>query len=255
MKARLIVLVCVLLTVFVQRAACDELNQAQALFYQGNSHYSEEKIEEAINDYKKALSFGYESGPLYYNLGNAYFKQGFLGKAVINYLRAQRLIPDDADLISNLRYAQSLVKGGIITPKRSWFLRMFFVLANRFSLDSITIVSMALCFVFSIVVVLLILLRNLRKACAYVGAAVLILLIISASLFCVQFYSTIIQKEAVVIVNGVDSKFEPLEDATTFFVLNEGESVNVIASKKGWLKIRRPDSKQGWVKESDIEFL
>ena len=83
----------------------------------------------------------------------------------------------------------------------------------------------------------------------------LILLIISLSLFSVQFYKTVVQKEAVAIVNTVDSKFEPLEDATTFFVLNEGESVTVIASKKGWLKIRRPDNKQGWVKESDIEFL
>ena len=38
------------------------------------------------------------SGRLFYNLGNAYFKAGELGRTVLNYNRAQKLMPYDKDV-------------------------------------------------------------------------------------------------------------------------------------------------------------
>ena len=47
----------------------------QAAFYKGNSAYQQGKFEEAVAEYQKALDAGYESGNIYYNLSNTYFKK------------------------------------------------------------------------------------------------------------------------------------------------------------------------------------
>lgn len=241
--------------IFVKQANPDELNDARLLFHQGNAYYSEERFEEAITYYEETLSLGFESGPLYYNLGNAYFKHDFLGKAILNYLRAKRFIPKDADLKSNLNYAQSLIKGGSVVPERKWFARIFFNAADSFSLERITLFSVTLYFILSTLIILFILIKNLRRILTCIIGAVLAFLVLYVAIFFTQFHKTIIQKQAVIIAESSDSKFEPFDDATTFFTLNEGEGVSMVASRKDWVKIKRVDGRQGWIKLKDIELL
>jgi len=255
MKTRLIVLLLVTLFVFVKQADCDDLSQARSLFYKGNAYYSEEKFKQATAQYEEVLRLSFDSGPLYYNLGNAYFKSGSLGKAILNYQRAKRLIPRDADLKANLNYAHSLIEGGIVSPERKWLSRLFFTLVDSFSLDRITLISTILYLVLISILIFIIVAKRLRRIFTYLGGLTLILLVICLCIFSVQFHKTIIQKNAVVIVESSFSKFEPFDDATTFFTLNEGESVVIIASKENWIKVRRIDAKQGWIKNSDIELL
>ena len=254
MKIKLIILFLVILFVFTGQGRCSE-SDARQLFYQGNIYYSKEKFKQATIDYEKALESGFESGPLYYNLGNAYFKQGSLGKAILNYLRGQRLMPRDADLNANLNYARSLIKGGAAPSRAKWFRRIFFRLADSFSLNEITLLTAALYFIASIMIILLIVTKNSKRSIGYIAALVLAGLLVSTSLFCVQFSKTIIQKQAVVITRSSDAKFEPFGGGSTFFTLNEGEVVNDVASRKDWIKIKRIDGKQGWIKRSALEFL
>ena len=49
---------------------------------------------------------GIRNGKLYYNLGNAYFLAGDIGRAILNYRRAERYAPRDANLRQNLAYAR-----------------------------------------------------------------------------------------------------------------------------------------------------
>lgn len=255
MKAKLTILFLALIFVFVTEVFGNQLNQARSLFYQGNAHYSKEKFEQAIADYEGALTLGLESAPLYYNLGNTYFKHGSLGKAILNYMRAQRLMPRDADLKSNLDYAQSLIEGGKVIPQRNWFTRTFFNLAYSFSLDELTLFTAISYFTLAVLVILATVAKKLRKILAYISYPLLVVLIICASLFFAQFYQIVIQEQAVIIVEVSDSKFEPFDDATTHFTLYEGEAVFVTGSKGDWVRLRRLDGRGGWVKQSDIELL
>jgi len=255
MKTKSALLFLVFLFIFNGRACADELSQAKLLFQQGNTHYIEGKFEETIADYEQVLNSGLESGPLYYNLGNAYFKNGMLGKAILNYLRARRLMPEDADLKANLDYARSLIKGGLIIPTRCWLIRFFFALADSFSLNGITLFSAAVYFLLSILIIFIILAKKLRRLFITISIPVLVFLILLLSLFSTQFCQTIIHKEAVVITPQADFKFEPFDEATTFFTLNEGETVFGITSRNNWIKVRRIDGKQGWIKKSDIAFI
>jgi len=255
MKTKLGILLLASIFIFAAAGLAEQLSQADSLFYQGNAHYSKEKFKQAIADYEGTLTLGLESGPLYYNLGNAYFKHGSLGKAVLNYLRAQRLMPRDADLNTNLKFARSLIKAEKVVSQRNWFTQMFFKLSGSFRLNELTSVSTILYLGLAVLLILAIRIKKSRKLFLYISYPVLTGLVICACLFFTQFYQTLICKQAVVVVKSSNSKFEPFDSATTYFTLYEGASVIITGSKGDWAKIRRLDGRGGWIKQSDIELL
>lgn len=79
-------------------------------FYVANQSYEIKEYATAIEQYETILKNGFESAELHYNLGNAYYRFGELGKAILNYERALRLQPNDEDITHNLRIAQSEVR-------------------------------------------------------------------------------------------------------------------------------------------------
>ena len=60
-------------------------------FEKANELYKAGAYSEAIDMYNSVLAQGYTSAALYYNLGNAYFKQGELAQSILAYERALRL--------------------------------------------------------------------------------------------------------------------------------------------------------------------
>jgi tetratricopeptide (TPR) repeat protein len=86
-----------------------------AVFAQAAADYDQGRIADAIHAYEDLVADGYVAGALFYNLGNAYFKNGQPGPAILNYRRAQRLAPRNADLAANLRFA--LESAGALAPE------------------------------------------------------------------------------------------------------------------------------------------
>jgi len=89
------------------------LREAGTLFRQANdaSLHDPDTARELYQ--RAALRFerivrqdGITNGKLFYNIGNAYFRAGDLGRAILNYRRAALFIPDDANLLHNLEFAR-----------------------------------------------------------------------------------------------------------------------------------------------------
>ena len=57
-------------------------------FYAANKYYNSTKYLSAIDAYENILSEGWESSNLYYNLGNAYFRQNQIGQSIWAYHKA-----------------------------------------------------------------------------------------------------------------------------------------------------------------------
>ena len=89
-------------------------------FQQGNQLYQGGDFAGALKAYQAVLQGGFESADLYYNLGNAHFKTGDLGRTILNYERARKLNPGDADIQANLDLARSLTVDEIEPLPRFW---------------------------------------------------------------------------------------------------------------------------------------
>src|SRR5271169_6740835 len=69
-------------------------------FKAANQLYNDGKFAEAAAAYEKIEP---KTAHVYYNLGNAWFRQNRLGLAVLNYARARQLAPRDPDIVANLK--------------------------------------------------------------------------------------------------------------------------------------------------------
>ena len=72
-----------------------------------NQLYNTGSYAEAAQVYEQLLSQGMTHSSLYYNLGNAFYVQGDLGRAILNYQRAARLDPRDPEIRANLALARN----------------------------------------------------------------------------------------------------------------------------------------------------
>ncbi len=79
-------------------------------------------------------------------------------------------------------------------------------------------------------------------------------------LFLLSFFSliqkiTLIDKEAIITAETAGAGFEPIESATTHYILYEGMKVEIVHSKDSWYKVKRQDGKTGWVMKKDLELI
>src|SRR5439155_23225034 len=104
------------------------------IFFHANALYGEERWAEAAAEYERVLAAGWESGNLHFTLGNAWFRAGDVGRAVLDYERARRLLPRDPDVQANLRYARELAGD---TREDAIWARLLFPLAGRATGDEL----------------------------------------------------------------------------------------------------------------------
>lgn len=83
---------------------------AMSLAQRADSAYSAENYREAIDLYRQSIERDGVSADVFYNLGNAYYRDGKLGRAVLSYERSLRIDPTDADARSNLAFVRSRIQ-------------------------------------------------------------------------------------------------------------------------------------------------
>ena len=89
-----------------------------ATFDNANKLYEQGKFAEAAALYEKLLQSGHVADALYFNMGNAFFKGGQIGRAIAAYVQAQRIAPRDPDVRANLQFARNQVQGPTFLPER-----------------------------------------------------------------------------------------------------------------------------------------
>ena len=113
-------------------------SQIDDLMKQGNAAYQNGNYQNAISDYEKLVNDGYEGVSLYYNLGNAYYKDGKLGYSILYYEKALKLAPNDDDIQHNLAIANSKTIDKINTLPRFFIFQWWESLLSFFSVKGWT---------------------------------------------------------------------------------------------------------------------
>ncbi|MBL7158305.1 MAG: tetratricopeptide repeat protein [Candidatus Omnitrophica bacterium] len=227
--------------------------ELEGLFESAGEYYKKGDYPLAIEDYEKILNSGYETGNLYYNVGNSYFKQNMIGKAIVNYKRALRLQPRDGDVRSNYKFAFSTVKRNVFPKQKIFVLKLFDIVNKNLTTNEVTIVLSLVILIFMVNALLYVSIIPTRRF--FVLSSVVLILIFLANAYFLYAKACLIGKEAVVIQEAPDARFEPFPRATTHFTLYEGEEILVIERMDSWCKIKRVDGKIGWVKAEAVEVI
>ncbi len=129
------------------------LDEANAWFQKGND-LSATDPDAARDCYDKAIlrferivqEGGIRNGKLYYNLGNAYFLIGDMGRSILNYLRAEQYIPNDPNLHQALGYARAQRTDRFTEPQGKRVLRTVFFWHYDLA-TSVRVILFGVCFV------------------------------------------------------------------------------------------------------------
>lgn len=225
----------------------------QAAFFRGNALYADGRFADAAAAYEQVLAGGVESGPTYYNLGNARLRAGDTGGAVWAYERARRLSPRDADVLANLRFART---AGTEPAPAAWWTRVLFPLAGVATSDEL-VGAAALLWWLAVALVVAARLapgarRVLRRAALAVGVAGAVVLLS----FGWRLATVDLRDEAVVVApEPVTVRFEPSETGTSHYTAAPGSVLRVLGTREGWRQVARGDGARGWVEASALANL
>jgi Tetratricopeptide repeat len=219
-------------------------------FKSANQLYDAGKFAEAAAVYEKIEP---KTAHVYYNLGNAHFREGKLGLAILDYERARRLEPRDPDILANLKFAeQRLEVDEVNAPPRAWqrFLRS--IVTSRTSTEWARY-ELATLWLTALAVGACIYIPRLRTGLLTVAAAAF--LGFAASVFALgrEVVNDRATPAAVVVAAETEARFAPMPDSTTHFKLTEGTRLVIREDRGHWLFVERADGQQGWVRSEAVE--
>jgi tetratricopeptide (TPR) repeat protein len=224
-------------------------------FQKANELYKKGQFDTAAVLYEKILKSGYESPEVYFNLGNAYYRQKNIAKAILNYERASKLDPNNEEISFNLQLAQTMIVDKI-SPLPDFFLKKWWkTFSEIFSSNGWAVLSMVL-FVITLILTGIYLFTTIvwvKKTSFWTAGIVLFLTVVSM----INSYETKVErinkKDAIVLTPSVTVKSSPDENGTDIFVIHEGTKVRKVDEVDSWVKIVIADGTKGWVKITDIE--
>ena len=235
-----------------------EVSYPDSLFRAGVEAYTAGDYASALRDWQDVEATGLMSKELYYNLGNAYFKDSQIAPAILWYERALRLDPSDADVRYNLEYARALTQDKIEEVPEIFFEQWGRSMCYRLPSNAwavIGLVFLALC----VGCVLLFLLGSTpgrRRLGFFGGIAALLIALLGWDFAQWQRQEACRQDLAIVMKPVVSVKSSPSEgSAKDLFILHEGTRVRILDNVGGYAQIEIADGRQGWIPRREMEVI
>ena len=235
-----------------------EVSYPDSLFRAGVEAYTAGDYASALRDWQDVEATGLMSKELYYNLGNAYFKDSQIAPAILWYERALRLDPSDADVRYNLEYARALTQDKIEEVPEIFFEQWGRSMCYRLPSNAwavIGLVFLALC----VGCVLLFLLGSTpgrRRLGFFGGIAALLIALLGWDFAQWQRQEARRQDLAIVMKPVVSVKSSPSEgSAKDLFILHEGTRVRILDNVGGYAQIEIADGRQGWIPRREMEVI
>ncbi|HDR05004.1 MAG TPA: tetratricopeptide repeat protein [Candidatus Marinimicrobia bacterium] len=235
-------------------------SEREKLFSKANQAYEAGQMQEALERYLDLLYSGEVSFQLYYNLGNAYYRMGKIGRAIQYWEKAALLQPQNGDLNHNLELARLKILDRVVLPKAFFLFEYYWDFrssADMLSWLKRTIWLAFFTLFFWFLPYWLILGKNIRSNLNhYLKIPKIILLILFSASILISIDAIRYNygnHQAIVISNEVQVKSAPLISSNTLFILHEGSKVNLILDEnKEWYKISYYGDKSGWVRREDL---
>lgn len=225
-------------------------------FYDGIAHYRKGDYPSAIAAFGYLADAGIQNGKLFYNLGNAYLKNGDIGHAILYYERAATLMPGDPDLKFNLNYARTFLKDKPAETKTSIFGVLFFWkrLIRPRTLQW-TALMLNMMFWLYLTVWHIRGKKHPRMLSMLLMSTAGLFIFMACHDYCAAAGLTARGKEAVILPNHISVRSGLSENATELFVLHAGTRIRIDKERNGYYRIYFSEGKIGWIPKKDVGVI
>ncbi len=255
MKRRVFCLGCVL--ILLTRAAAWAVETPDALFARAATEYQNGEFGAAELSLRQIIDGGSASGSVYYNLGNACFKQKKLGEAIYYWEKARQELPGDAEIRENLEFAALMLVDRIDTPQDPVVVRVFDRMVHFFNPRQESVLAL-LFFIAANALFALHLLSQSREFAFRSLVASITFGIVALFLFCSlewQVYEKGHRQQGIIVEQKVDVRSGPGTENITVVTVHEGIKVNIRSQANGWYQVSLPNGWNGWLPGDSVRIL
>ena len=224
----------------------------------GDKAYAEARYDDAVSIYEALIAEKGATLPLYYNLGNAYYRTNNPGKAILNYERALSIDADDEDAKANLQFVQSMIVDKIPQDEVPFYKVWGRAFAGMFSKDTWGVIAVVTFITMLIALFLVIFKRNFRTISIIIASVCLLFTILAnVSAFSLANRETD-TPQGVILDEMVVVKSSPESSGTELTKIHEGLKVTIIDDTLDeWVKIEANNGNRvvGWIKKKSMERI
>ena len=227
--------------------AASAFAQSETEFTKANQEYAQGHFKEAVDRYEALAHSGQWSANLFYDLGNAYFRTGDFGRAILNYERALTLERHHPEAAANLQIARDEARALEMQP--SWSERYLqFASINQYS-----IAAAAAFWVAIFCIVGLVFAR--RRSAAAIAFSSFSLLVAALSILAVYQLDAGSKGRALAIVTGkeVQARLAVADTANSVLTLPPGSEIKILSIRGDWIYAALPNNLRGWILAKDTE--
>lgn len=230
------------------------LADVNSVMQKGNELYKNNQYQLAIDEYNKLIKQGYEGASVYYNLGNAHYRLGKIGFAILYYEKALKLSPTDEDIKHNLALAKLGMKDKVDSLPPFFIFNIWEGLLAAFSVSGWTITAYIVFILLLISIIAYFFSRsvNQQRISFFTGAGISAVLILTIVLLMVKMNKEFYIKNGIIVESSVTVKSSPDKSSKDEFILHEGLKVRLEDNVDNWVKIRLDDGKIGWILEKNL---
>lgn len=253
----LYLIVQVILLVVLSVSTHAKTGEPGELFEKANQQYLKNDLGSAIKLYEELVKGDHENAEIYYNLGNAYYKQGNVAAAILNYERAKKLNPNDDDIVFNLKMANLKVTDKMEQVPPLFYEQWWNKIIHSFITDQWAMIGIVLLWMVLVVSVLFLLSKYsaVKRTTFYIGFFLLLFASVSFFFASSRYQESQSSDEGIVFSPSVYIKSSPTEKSTDLFILHEGTKVQLLDKVGEWKKIRLANGNIGWLKENAIQVI
>jgi len=210
------------------------------LFAKANTEFAAGNFKAAIADYQAVVGSGDWSANLFYDLGNAYFRHGDFGRAILNYDRALRLDQHHPEADANLRIAHDQAHSLELAPS---------TLDRYLNFGTAGFFAIVAAIFFWLAIIFLIL-RPGRVLWAIVG--MFLAAICGFAAYRLE-NGTHGQGLAIVTAENAEARVATVDSARSVLALPAGSEVVILQERGDWNYAALPNDQRGWVSASAVE--
>ena len=227
--------------------ASSAIAQTNADFTKANQEYAQGHFAEAISGYEALLRAGQWSANLFYDLGNAYFRTGDFGRAILNYERALALERHHPEATANLQIARDEARA--LELQQSWPERYLqFASVNQYCIVA------AIAFWLAVFVIVMLIFAR-RRSAALIATLMFCLLVSAVATYTVYKLERGSNGSALAIVTGknVQARLATADSANSVLALPPGSEVKILSTRGDWIYAELPNTLRGWIPAKNAE--